>query len=151
MHKLRSLLLVEDNIYDAELIMTGLEENNLANKLIHVRDGEEALDYLYCRGKFAGRMDGNPAVVLLDLNLPKVNGLEVLRQMKTDAGIKLIPVVILTSSREDKDVIEGYALGTNGYVVKPIDFHEFVDTIKQLGAFWAIINQPPPECACMAK
>ena len=149
MHKLRSLLLVEDNIYDAELIMTGLEENNLANSVINVRDGEEALDYLYIRGKFSDRMDGNPAVVLLDLNLPKISGLEVLRQMKNDEKMKLIPVVILTSSREDRDIIEGYALGTNGYVVKPIDFHEFVDTIKQLGVFWAIVNEPPPGSACI--
>lgn len=147
MQELKRILLVEDNIYDAELIMTGLEDNNLANKVIHVRDGEEALDYLYSRRKFSGRMDGKPIVVLLDLNLPKISGLEVLRQMKTDEQLKLIPVVILTSSREDKDIIEGYALGANGYVVKPIDFHQFVDSIKQLGAYWAVVNQPPPEHA----
>lgn len=151
MRELNCILLVEDNLYDAELITIGLSENNVANKVILVRDGEEALDYLYCRGKFTGRMAGNPVVVLLDLNLPKIGGLEVLRQMKADEGIKLIPVVILTSSREEKDIIEGYALGTNGYVVKPIDFHQFVDTIKQLGAFWAIVNQPPPVSACITR
>jgi CheY-like chemotaxis protein len=151
MQELKSILLVEDNPYDAELIMAGLEENNLANKVVNVRDGEEALDYLYYRGKFAGRSNGNPVVVLLDLNLPKVGGIEVLHQMKSDEGTKSIPVVILTSSREDKDIIAGYAHGTNGYVVKPIDFHEFVDTIGQLGAFWAIINQPPPGSASIAR
>lgn len=144
MQEVKCVLLVEDNMNDAELIMTGLEENNLANQIIHVRDGVEALDYLYYRGKFINRKNGHPVVVLLDLNLPRVSGFEVLRQMRTDEKTKLIPVVILTSSRVDKDIIEGYALGTNGYVVKPIDFHEFVDTIKQMGAYWAIINQPPP-------
>lgn len=151
MKELKCILLVEDNIYDAELIMTGLEENNLANRVIHVRDGEDALDYIYCRGKFTNKQEGNPAVVLLDLHLPKISGLEVLRQIKTDEEIKLIPVVILTSSREDKDIIEGYELGTNGYVVKPIDFHEFVDTIKQLGAYWAIVNEALPWGACLKK
>jgi len=151
MQKLKYILLVEDNLYDAELIITGLEENNLANGIIHVRDGEEALDYLYCRGQFNGRTDGNPAVILLDLNLPKVSGFEVLRQIKTDEGFKFIPVVILTSSREDKDIVEGYTLGTNGYVVKPINFHQFVDVIKQLGAFWAVINEPPPTRGCITK
>jgi CheY-like chemotaxis protein len=150
MQELRCILLVEDNIYDAELIKTGLEENNLANRIVSVRDGEEALDYLHCRGPYADRIDGPPAVVLLDINLPKINGLEVLRQMRSDEGLKLVPVVILTSSRHDRDIIEGYALGTNGYVVKPIDFHQFVDTIKQLGAYWAIINQPPP-CVSACK
>jgi DNA-binding response OmpR family regulator len=149
MMELSCILLVEDNPYDAELIMTGFEENNLANRVLNVRDGEEALDYLYCRGKYNGRMGGNPAVILLDLNLPKVNGFEVLRQIRADENLNLIPVVILTSSREDKDVINGYSLGTNGYVVKPIDFHQFVDTIKQLGAFWAVVNQPPPGSACL--
>jgi DNA-binding response OmpR family regulator len=149
MQGLKCILLVEDNLYDAELILAGLAENNIANKVVHVRDGEEALDYLYCRGKFTGRIDGNPVVVLLDLSLPKIGGLEVLRQVKIDEGLKIIPVVILTSSREDKDIIAGYEIGTNGYVVKPIDFHEFVDAIKQLGTFWAIVNQPPPGSACI--
>jgi CheY-like chemotaxis protein len=151
MPELKCILLVEDNIYDAELIITGLEENNLANKVVAVRDGEEALDYLYCRGKFAGRADGNPVVVLLDLHLPKMSGFEVLRLIKSDETIQAIPVVILTSSREDKDIIEGYALGTNAYVVKPIDFHQFVEAIQQLGAFWAIINQPPPDKVCTKR
>jgi CheY-like chemotaxis protein len=143
MKELKCVLLVEDNVFDAELIIAGFEENNLANKVVHVRDGKEALDYLHCRAKFADRTNGNPIVVLLDLNLPKVSGFEVLPQIKTDERLKTIPVVILTSSREDKDIIEGYKLGTNGYVVKPIDFHEFVDTIKQLGVYWAVVNQPP--------
>jgi DNA-binding response OmpR family regulator len=135
-------LLVEDDQNDVELIMTGLAENNLANEVTAVRDGEEALDYLSYRGKFAGRADGYPAVVLLDLKLPKISGLEVLRRMKTDEKLKCIPVVILTSSKEDQDIIEGYRLGANSYVVKPVDFHEFIDAIKRIGVYWAIISEP---------
>ena len=144
MEKLKRILLVEDDPYDAELTLTGLSEFNLANEVVVARDGEEALDFLYRRGKFAGRTDGNPAVVLLDLKLPKVGGLEVLRQLKTDDTLKMVPVVILTSSHEDRDMVEGYKLGTNAYVVKPVDFHQFVDAIKHIGAFWAVINEPPP-------
>jgi DNA-binding response OmpR family regulator len=144
MEKLKRILLVEDDPHDVELTFAGLSEYNLANEVVVARDGEEALDFLYRRGKFAGRTDGNPAVVLLDLKLPKVGGLEVLRQLKTDDTLKMVPVVILTSSLEDRDMVEGYKLGTNAYVVKPVDFHRFVDAIKHIGAFWAIINEPPP-------
>lgn len=144
MEKLKRILLVEDDPYDVELTLTGLSEFNLANEVVVARDGEEALDFLHRRGKFAGRTDGNPSVVLLDLKLPKVGGLEVLRQLKTDETLRMVPVVILTSSHEDRDMVEGYKLGTNAYVVKPVDFHRFVDAIKHIGAFWAIINEPPP-------
>lgn len=142
--QLKRILLVEDDPNDVELTLSGLAEYNLANEVVVASDGEEALDYLYRRGKFATREDGNPVVVLLDLKLPKVDGLEVLRKMKSDESLKMVPVVILTSSREDKDMVEGYRLGTNAYVVKPVDFHQFVDAIKNLGAFWSIINEPPP-------
>jgi DNA-binding response OmpR family regulator len=144
MEKLKRILLVEDDPYDVELTITGLSEFNLANEVVVARDGEEALDFLHRRGKFAGRTDGNPSVVLLDLKLPKVGGLEVLRDLKNDETLKMVPVVILTSSHEDRDMVEGYKLGTNAYVVKPVDFHQFVDAIKHIGAFWAVINEPPP-------
>ena len=144
MPELKRILLVEDDPHDVELTLTGLAEYNLANEVVVARDGEEALDFLHRRGKFAGRTNGNPAVVLLDLKLPKVGGLEVLRQLKTDETLKMVPVVILTSSHEDRDMVEGYKLGTNAYVVKPVDFHQFVDAIKHIGAFWALINEPPP-------
>lgn len=144
MEELKRILLVEDDPHDVELTLTGLTEYNLANEVVVARDGEEALDFLHRRGKFAGRTDGNPSVVLLDLKLPKVGGLEVLRQLKTDETLKMVPVVILTSSHEDRDMVEGYKLGTNAYVVKPVDFHQFVDAIKHIGAFWALINEPPP-------
>jgi len=144
MAELNRILLVEDDPNDVELTVTGLAEYNLANEVIIANDGEEALDYLFRRGKFAGRSGGNPAVVLLDLKLPKVGGLEVLRSMKSDERLRLVPVVILTSSREERDMVEGYELGTNAYVVKPVDFHQFVDAIKHIGAFWAVVNEPPP-------
>jgi CheY-like chemotaxis protein len=147
MLKLKRILLVEDNANDAELTMEALAEHKLANEVDLVRDGVEALDYLYRRGNFAGREDGNLAVILLDLKLPKVDGLEVLRQIKADETLKLIPVVVLTSSREEKDVIESYRLGVNAYVVKPVDFSEFINAVKELGFFWAIINEPPPVSA----
>ena len=124
--------------------MTALEQYNLANEVIVVGDGEEALDYLYQRGKFMARANGNPAVLLLDLKLPKVDGLEVLQQIKTDDRLKMIPVVVLTSSREERDMVASYQLGVNAYVVKPVDFHEFVNAVKELGIFWALINEPPP-------
>jgi DNA-binding response OmpR family regulator len=127
-----------------ELTLTALEEYNLANEVVVVRDGEEALDYLYYRGDFKTRAGDNPAVMLLDLKLPKVSGLEVLKQIKSDEKLKLIPVVVLTSSKEEKDMVASYKLGVNAYVVKPVDFHEFVNAIKELGAFWAVINEPPP-------
>ena len=144
MNELGRILIVEDDPKDVELTLTALEEYNLANEVVVTRDGEEALDYLYCRGNFKLRSSDNPAVLLLDLKLPKVDGLEVLQQIKSDDKLKFIPVVVLTSSREEKDLIASYKLGVNGYVVKPVDFHEFVNAIKELGVFWAVINEPPP-------
>jgi DNA-binding response OmpR family regulator len=144
MDKLGRILLVEDDDRDVELTMNALEEYNLANEVIVTRDGEEALDYLYCRGKHISRSNDNPAVLLLDLKLPKVDGLEVLRQVKSDENLKIIPVVVLTSSHEEKDMVTSYKLGVNAYVVKPVDFHEFVNAIKELGVFWAVINAAPP-------
>ncbi|MEY2578194.1 MAG: hypothetical protein QOI49_1018 [Verrucomicrobiota bacterium] len=144
MSNLGRILLVEDDPKDVELTMTALEEYNLANEVVVARDGEEALDYLYRRGNFATRSTDNPAVLLLDLKLPKVDGLEVLQQIKADAKLKLIPVVVLTSSHEEKDMVTSYKLGVNAYVVKPVDFHEFVNAVKELGIFWALVNEPPP-------
>jgi len=144
MNELGRILIVEDDPKDVELTLTALQEYNLANEVVVTRDGEEALDYLYCRGNFKMRSSDNPAVLLLDLKLPKVDGLEVLQQIKSDEKLKFIPVVVLTSSREEKDLIASYELGVNGYVVKPVDFHEFVNAIKELGVFWAVINEPPP-------
>jgi CheY-like chemotaxis protein len=136
--------MVEDDPKDVELSLTALEDYHLANEVVVARDGEEALDYLYCRGKYSERQGGNPAVILLDLKLPKVDGLEVLRQVKGDDKLKLIPVVVLTSSHEEKDLVTSYRLGVNAYVVKPVEFHQFVNAIRELGAFWAVINAPPP-------
>jgi CheY-like chemotaxis protein len=144
MNGLGRILLVEDDPKDVELTLTALEEYNLANEVVVVRDGEEALDYLYCRGNFRSRAKENPAVMLLDLKLPKVDGLEVLKTVRGNGKLRLIPVVVLTSSREEKDMVSSYQLGVNAYVVKPVDFHEFVNAIKELGVFWAVINEPPP-------
>ena len=144
MNKLGRILLVEDDPKDVELTLTALEEYNLANEVIVARDGEEALEYLYSRGKFKTRSSDNPAVMLLDLKLPKVDGLEVLKQVKSEEKLRMIPVVVLTSSKEEKDMVASYRLGVNAYVVKPVDFHEFVNAIKELGVFWAVINEPPP-------
>jgi CheY-like chemotaxis protein len=138
------ILMVEDDPKDVELTLTALEDYNLTNEVVVTRDGEEALDYLYCRGSFKMRTNENPAVLLLDLKLPKIDGLEVLQQIKSDEKLKMIPVVVLTSSREERDMVASYKLGVNAYVVKPVDFHEFVNAIKELGVFWAIINEPPP-------
>ena len=143
-NKLGRILLVEDDPKDVELTLTALEEYNLANEVIVARDGEEALEYLYSRGKFKTRSNDNPSVMLLDLKLPKVDGLEVLKQIKSEEKFRMIPVVVLTSSNEEKDVVASYRLGVNAYVVKPVDFHEFVNAIKELGVFWAVINEPPP-------
>ena len=139
--------MVEDDPKDVELSLTALEEYNLANEVVVTRDGEEALDYLYCRGSFSTRPNENPAVILLDLKLQKVHGLEVLEQIKSDEKLRMIPVVVLTSSREEIDMVASYKLGVNAYVVKPVDFHEFVNAIKELGIFWAVINEPPPGSA----
>jgi DNA-binding response OmpR family regulator len=144
MNKFGRILIVEDDPKDVELTLTALDEYNLANEVVVTRDGEEALDYLYSRGNFQTRTGENPAVLLLDLKLPKVDGLEVLQQMKADEKLSMIPVVVLTSSREEKDMVASYKLGVNAYVVKPVDFHEFVNAIKELGIFWALINEPPP-------
>src|ERR1700730_10668934 len=144
MSTLGRILIVEDDPNDVELTLTALDEYNLANEVVVTRDGEEALDYLYCRGKFQARSSENPAVLLLDLKLPKRDGLEVLQQIKSDEKLKVIPVVVLTSSHEEKDVVASYKLGVNAYVVKPVDFHEFVNAVKELGVFWAVINEPPP-------
>ena len=138
------ILLVEDDPKDVELTMTALEEYNLSNEVVVAEDGEKALDYLYHRGNFQERCGENPAVLLLDLKLPKVDGLEVLKTIKADDQLRMIPVVVLTSSREERDMVASYRLGVNAYVVKPVDFHEFVNAIKELGVFWAIINEPPP-------
>ena len=144
METIGRILLVEDDPKDTELTMAALEEYNLSNEVVVASDGEEALDYLYYRGKFQRRSGDNPAVMLLDLKLPKVDGFEVLQRVKADEKLKMIPVVVLTSSREERDMVESYKLGVNAYVVKPVDFHEFVNAIKELGVFWAIINEPPP-------
>jgi CheY-like chemotaxis protein len=144
MNKLGRILIVEDDPKDVELTLTALEEYNLVNEVVVARDGVEALDYLYCRGEFKDRSSENPAVMLLDLKLPNVDGLEVLQQIKSDEKMRMIPVVVLTSSKEEKDMVASYKLGVNAYVVKPVDFHEFVNAIRELGVFWAVINEPPP-------
>jgi CheY-like chemotaxis protein len=151
MAEFKRILLAEDNPKDVELTLTALEEHNLANEVVVVHDGAEALDYLYRRGKFALRADANPAVLLLDLKMPKVDGMEVLRKIKADKGLQAIPVVILTSSREERDLVESYKLGVNAYVVKPVDFQQFIHAVKELGAFWAVINEPPPGSVGKAK
>ena len=144
MSDLKRILLVEDDPKDVELTLTGLADYHLSNEVVVARDGEEALDYLYRRGSHQERANGNPAVMLLDLKLPKVNGFEVLQQIRADESLKMMPVVVLTSSHEERDLVQSYKLGVNAYVVKPVDFHQFVNAVKELGAFWAIINEPPP-------
>jgi CheY-like chemotaxis protein len=144
MAALKRILLVEDNPNDAELTLEALSRHNLANDVTWVHDGAEALDYLYCRGKFTGRDCNDLAVILLDLKLPKIDGLEVLRTIKADARLRIIPVVVLTSSREEKDLVESYQLGVNAYVVKPVEFNAFINAVRELGVFWALINEPPP-------
>lgn len=141
---LKRILLVEDSAKDVELTLAALDENHLANEVVVVRDGAEALEYLYRKGKYENRPTGNPGVVLLDLKMPKVDGLEVLRRMRADESLRTIPVVMLTSSREERDVVESYHLGVNAYVVKPVAFREFMDAVKNLGLFWAVLNEPPP-------
>jgi CheY-like chemotaxis protein len=144
MTSVRPILLVEDNPKDVELIFAALRKSNLANEVVVARDGAEAMDYLYRRGRFEANNPGLPIVVFLDLKMPKVDGLEVLQQMKSDAALKIVPVVMLTSSREEADLVKSYQLGVNAYVVKPVDFKQFADAIKQTGMFWAVINEPPP-------
>ena len=142
------ILLVEDNPDDLELALHALRKENLANRIQVARDGEEALDYVFARDDYAGANGYNiPKLILLDLKLPKVDGIEVLRQIKTHPRTKTIPVVILTSSTEQRDLVEGYSLGVNGYIQKPVDFDQFRDTVKQIGLFWLVINEPPPATA----
>lgn len=144
MNELKRILLVEDSLNDIELTLAALAENHLANEVIVVRDGAEAIDYLYRQGLYKLRAPGHPAVVLLDLKLPKLDGLDLLARIKSDAELRQVPVVMLTSSREEKDLVRSYSLGVNAYVVKPVEFTSFVDAIKELGLFWAVINHPPP-------
>ena len=142
------ILLVEDNPEDVELILRALQRGNLANRIEVVRDGEEALDFLFCRGLYEGRsFESPPRVVLLDLKLPKVDGLEVLRQLKSDPRTKPIPIVVLTASREEKDMVNTYHLGGNGYIQKPVDFDKFRETVIELGLYWLVVNEPPPASA----
>lgn len=141
---LKPILLVEDNPKDLELSLIALEKGNLANEVVTVRDGKEALDYLFRRGAYADRQQGNPAVVLLDLKLPKVDGIQVLEKIKAEPSLQAVPVVMLTTSREEKDLLRSYQLGVNAYVVKPVAFKDFIDAIQELGVFWAVVNEPPP-------
>ena len=138
------ILLVEDSPNDIELTLSALEKHNLANEVVVVRDGEEALHYLYRRGPFKLRAGGTPVVVLLDIKLPKIDGLEVLQRMREDEKLRAVPVVMLTSSREEQDIVRSYHLGVNAYVVKPVSFNQFISAVKELGAFWAVVNSPPP-------
>jgi CheY-like chemotaxis protein len=142
--EVKHIVLAEDNTNDVELTLTALRENRVVNEIVVVRDGAEALDYLYRRNTYANRTGGNPALVLLDLKMPRVDGIEVLRQVKSDPSLRSIPIVILTSSREEQDLVRTYNLGVNAYVVKPVDFHEFIEAVKLLGGFWAVINETPP-------
>lgn len=144
MSESKRILLVEDTPNDVELTLAALAEAHLASEVVVARDGAEALDYLYERGAFAERTSGRPAVVLLDLKLPKIDGLEVLERVKSDEKLRTIPVVMLTSSREERDLVRSYHLGVNAYVVKPVDFLEFTEALRDLGSFWAVINEPPP-------
>jgi CheY-like chemotaxis protein len=143
--KLGRILLAEDDPRDIELTLEALGQHHLVNEVDVVHDGEQALDYLYKRGNWHRRPGGNPVVLLLDLKMPKVDGLEVLRQVKSDPALQVVPVVVLTSSREESDVTASYKLGTNAYVVKPINFQEFVQAVSELGAFWALLNEAPPD------
>lgn len=144
MADLKPILLVEDSPKDVELTLAALEQCPLANSVIVVRDGAEALDYLNARGEFHGREPGHPAVVLLDLKLPKIDGLEVLERIKGDPNLRQTPVVMLTSSREERDLVKSYSLGVNAFVVKPVGFEQFFEAIRDLGMFWAVLNEPPP-------
>lgn len=147
MNDLKRILLAEDNPEDVELTLAALAEVNLANEVVAVGDGAEALDYLRRQGRHAQRPPGPPAVVLLDLKMPKVDGLEVLRTLRADPELKSVPVVILTSSKEERDLVESYRLGANAYVVKPVDFQQFSAAVRDTGLFWAILNEPPPGSA----
>lgn len=141
----KTILLVEDNPDDEALTLRALQKNNILNDVAIVRDGAEALDYLFCQGSYATREPSSPAVILLDLKLPKIDGLEVLNRIRNDARTRLLPVVILTSSKEEQDVIKGYSFGANSYIRKPVDFAQFIEAIRQVGLYWLIMNEPPPE------
>ncbi len=141
---IKKILLVEDNPNDAELTLEALGERRLANEVVWLKDGQEALDFLYCQGNYAGRDRINPVLILLDIKMPRVDGLQVLKQVKSDPNLRTIPVVILTSSREEQDLLEGYSNGVNAFVVKPVNFAEFMDSVSSLGAFWAVLNEVPP-------
>jgi two-component system response regulator len=141
--EVKKILIVDDSPKDVELAIAALAEKNLANEVVVAEDGEEALDYLYKRGKFAHE-NGIPAVILLDIKMPKLNGIEVLRHIRSENSFKFIPVIMVTSSREERDLVESYKLGANSYVVKPVDIVQFIDAIKVLGQYWAVINQPAP-------
>ena len=145
MNELKPILFAEDNPKDAELTLEALTENKLANRVTLVRDGVEALEYLRCEGAYKNRAPGNPAVVVLDIKMPRMGGIEVLRIIRSDPALKIIPVVMLTSSREEQDLVQSYELGSNAYVVKPVKFTEFVEAVKQLGVFWAMLNELPSE------
>jgi CheY-like chemotaxis protein len=144
MVEIRTILFAEDNPMDVELTLEALADHNLANNVIVVRDGVETLEYLHCEGKYKQRISGNPAVLLLDIKMPRMDGLEVLKAIRGDDKLKTLPVVMLTSSREEQDMVRSYALGVNAYVVKPVDFKEFIEAVKQVGVFWAVINEVPP-------
>jgi CheY-like chemotaxis protein len=144
MVEIRTILLAEDNPKDVELTLEALGDHNLANNVIVVRDGVETMDYLRCEGKYSQRKPGNPAVLLLDIKMPRMDGTEVLKAIRSDKTFRTLPVVMLTSSREEQDLIKSYELGVNAYVVKPVDFKEFIEAVKQLGVFWAVINEVPP-------
>ena len=145
MIELKTILLAEDNPKDIELTIEALEENNLVNQIEVVRDGVEALEYLRCEGDFINRKGGNPAFILLDIKMPRMDGIELLRIIRSDPKLKMIPVVILSSSREERDLITSYDLGVNAYVVKPVNFNDFMNAVKQIGIFWAVLNELPPE------
>ena len=145
MAKIRTILLAEDNPKDVELTIEAMAENSLANDIVVVKDGVEALEYLRCQGKYKLRKAGNPAMVLLDIKMPRMDGIEVLRNIRSDAALKKLPVVILTSSKEEQDLITTYELGVNAYVVKPVDFKQFIEAVKQIGSFWAVLNELPRE------
>jgi len=145
MAKIRTILLAEDNANDVELTLEAMAENNLANRVFVVRDGIEVMDYLRCQGKYKNRKTGIPVMVLLDIKMPRMDGIEVLRNIRGDSKLKKIPVVILTSSLEEQDIITSYDLGVNAYVVKPVDFKQFTNAVKLIGSFWAVINELPPE------
>lgn len=145
MIELRTILMADDNLKDVELTLEAMADNNLANQVIVVKDGVEALEYLRREGKFKDYKEGNPCVILLDIKMPRMDGIEVLRHIRSDKKLKRIPVIVLSSSREEKDLCDAYDLGVSGYVVKPVNFQKFIDAIKQIGSFWAVLNELPPD------